>query len=1053
MKETPTRFGELCRRAIPGGRLTIVVDQFEELFTHGVPEGDRIAFATALANAHPALVVLAVRADLVDRCIELTPLIPALNSPVLLGSMDATELRQAIVRPARDYGIDIEPGLPERLIADLGVRGEKGYDPGALPRLAHALREAWNYREGDVLTLSAYRRAGGIDGAVSRTAEDIYAQLGYEGQHALRTILLRLVTVTDEGGVARRRVHPAEVAGPILDRLIGARLVTVDASGAMLSHEALLTAWPRLRDWIDEDRAGLVQHRRFTDAVHAWTDSGRQNDDLYRGARLAAFTAWLESARDRVRLHPVEQEFLNRSTAAEYAGQIAARRRTRRLRMLVAALSVLLLVASGAVVVATQLRQNALDERSRADESAQLNLSRRLAAESSLAVGVDPRRTAMLALGAWQAGETAEARSALLSNKADHYRGVMIGHKGPVNSVAISGDGKVAASGGRDGTLRLWDVPNRKQIAVLDDKGMWYRTVSMSADGALLAAASVDNAQVSIWSVPDRKKLFDVRDPAVDMVLSKDGKVVAVNAAGSVSLWDTRTQAQLAKFKVAGLLAMTMSHDGSLIAMSTRDNGAEVYRASDGTVVATLKGHTKDVTGLSFSPDGKILATSSMDGTVRIWDTATWATTKTFESSEGGFSTVAISPQGTSVLASGVGTTIWAWDLSSGSNLIRLATGSVTTFGLAISGDGHTFLTGNSEGVVTEWAYQRALLGSRTASITGVLYQPHGKLLASISGKGVVDLYDGVTGDPVRSWQAHQNEALDLAFSPDGRQLATVGTDSALVVWDVDTGKELRRFTKPGADLASVAYDPDGKRMAVASRTPATNTKDNFDEIVLLNSTDLAVTNRRSTKLEARSAQAPELTGNSPVALSFSPDGKTLAATLSAGKVALWNMVDPGAELTLLAGHEGIALDVAFSPDGQLLVSTGTDRLLRLWRVRDGQAAGTISGGDASIRKVVFTPDGKTLATAAQDTIVRLWDLDTRAPLARMDRHEDQLNDVAVDNTGGMIASAASDGTIRLWDINPDHAVQQICAELDHDKLSAEWNALGPDRGAPPTCE
>ena len=108
----------------------------------------------------------------------------------------------------------------------------------------------------------------------------------------------------------------------MLDRLVAARLVTVDGDGARLSHEALLTAWPRLRDWIDLDRAGLVQHRRLSEAATAWRESGAHDDDLYRGARLTALHAWLESAGDRVRLHPVERDFLARSDAADRAGLV-----------------------------------------------------------------------------------------------------------------------------------------------------------------------------------------------------------------------------------------------------------------------------------------------------------------------------------------------------------------------------------------------------------------------------------------------------------------------------------------------------------------------------------------------------------------------------------------------------------------------------------------------------------------------------------------------------------------------------------------------------------
>jgi hypothetical protein len=139
----------------------------------------------------------------------------------------------------------------------------------------------------------------------------------------------------------------------------------------------------------------------------------------------------LETAGERVRLHPLEREFLGASTAADRAELVGVRRRTRRLRAMVAALSVLLLVAAGAVVVATNLRADAVGAR-------QLSLSRQLATSSELAVGVDPRRTALSALGAWQAAPTVEARSVLLATAADAFRGRMPAHASLVSSVATA---------------------------------------------------------------------------------------------------------------------------------------------------------------------------------------------------------------------------------------------------------------------------------------------------------------------------------------------------------------------------------------------------------------------------------------------------------------------------------------------------------------------------------------------------------------------------------------------------------------------------------------
>ncbi|WP_158851900.1 serine/threonine-protein kinase [Saccharothrix deserti] len=1050
IRETPGRFGEVCARSARTTRPVIVVDQFEEVFN--APEADRLAFATALTAARPALVVLAVRADLVDRCIELAPLRPALAAPVLLGPLDATGLRQAIVSPARDFGVDVEPGLPERMIADLGVRGEIGYDPGALPRLAHALRESWNHRDGPVLTLAAYRRAGGIDGAVSRTAEEIHSALDPAGRQALRTILLRLVSVLDDGAVVRRRVDPGEFAAQrhVLDRLIAARLVTVDGTGARLSHEALFTAWPRLRDWIEEDRAGLVQHRRFTDAVRVWVESGRHADDLYRGVRLAALTGWLESARDRVRLQPVEQEFLARSTEAEHAGQVAARRRTNRLRGLVVALSLLLVVASVAVVVATRLQQSATAERDRADVGRQQNLSRQLAAESALARAVDPRRSALTAYGAWRASPTVESRSALLAAGVDAYRGRMQGHAGAINSIAVSGDGKTAVTGGSDGSLRLWDVPGRRELAVLDDKGGWYRTVSMSEDGRLLAAADPTTKKVELWDVPERKRVFTVPGVAIDTVISRDGTTFAAYTDRGVVVWETAGLTERVVFPAASSIRMAFLQGAGLIAL-TNGNDVAVHRVGDGAVVANLVGHTDQVTALAFNRNGTTLASAAMDSTVRLWDTSTWTTRTVSSTADEGLASVEFTPSGGAVMAGAVGSGIYSWDTASGELLSRYAAGSVTTFGLAFTGDGRTVLSADSNGVVTVWSYLRTTLGSRDAAVLATAFQPGGKLLATTSGNGVVRLWDHEAAQLVRQVQAHSDDAYDVAFSPDGTELVTVGEDGAVVVWKAETGAEARRFSRPGTEFTAVTFSPDGRTIAVGGRTP-TGSGSERDELLLLDAAGLEVAGRRSTSEEPRNPQQNDVQANYPTAMTFSPDSRTLAVTLSGGKIGLWNLVDPGAEWAILPGHDNVAIAAEFSPDGEVLATGGGDRLVRLWRIKDGVEIGQLTGNDAPVRRVAWSPDGKLLATASRDAVVRLWEVDGARQVARLDRHDDELNDVAFDATGERIASASADGTTRVWNLVPERAVEVLCGALDAGTLAEEWRSLGQDRGEPPGC-
>jgi WD40 repeat protein len=296
-----------------------------------------------------------------------------------------------------------------------------------------------------------------------------------------------------------------------------------------------------------------------------------------------------------MRLHPVERDFVARSDAADRAGLVSVRRRTRRLRVLVAALSALLLVAVGTVVVATNLRGQAVDAR-------QLSLSRQLATSSDLAVSSDPRRAALLALGAWQAAPTVEARSALLATAADAFRGTMTpAHTGPVSAVAMSGDGRVAASGGLDGTLRLWDMRTRHEVARLRETGGWIRSVSMSSDGALMMAVDTRNGRAELWDVPNRRVLHAVPEYTIDGAVSPDGRTfAAVVSPGVVVVRDTTTFTERSRYPATLSQRTVFSPDGALIATTDR-NDIVLTRAADGIRVTTLSGHTDSVSSIAFT--------------------------------------------------------------------------------------------------------------------------------------------------------------------------------------------------------------------------------------------------------------------------------------------------------------------------------------------------------------------------------------------------------------------------------------------------------------------
>ncbi|MCG5220609.1 nSTAND1 domain-containing NTPase [Streptosporangium soli] len=380
---------------VPAAEL-IIVDQFEEVFALCADPAARGAFVDALLERarddSGSRVVLAVRADFFGHCAGHGALAEAARDATLLMSpMSAAELREAIIRPAAGAGLVVERELTARIIAE--AEGE----PGGLPLMSHALLETWRRRRSRALTLAAYEAAGGIHGSIARTSEDLYAGLTPAQQERLRHLLLRLVNPGDDAQDTRRPADRAELATEdaelLLERLAEARLVTLGEEQVDLAHEALLTAWPRLRSWIEEDREQIRLQRRLTEAATAWRDHDRDPGGLYRGVRLSAaceqFTAPDEHLNGHPemrseKLTPLEREFLAASVAARDRERRSRTRRT-------AAISGLLVLTLVAALLAWQ--QNATSQTRQREAEARRAIG---VAESLRETDLDPdtaRRT------------------------------------------------------------------------------------------------------------------------------------------------------------------------------------------------------------------------------------------------------------------------------------------------------------------------------------------------------------------------------------------------------------------------------------------------------------------------------------------------------------------------------------------------------------------------------------------------------------------------------------------------------------------------------------
>ena len=274
-------------------RLALVVDQLEEIFTiEGLGRDEREAFVAALAAlARSGLVWVfaTMRSDFFDRLETLPPLaaLSAGEARFLLLPPDDSEISQIIRQPVQEAGLRYEPDAARGTNLDEVIR-QAAADRGVLPLLSFLLDQLWQKRSAaGFLTFAAYRELGGLEGAIGRRAEEVFAALPESAQHELVPLLRALVTV--RGTAATARAAPLSLfpeGSPRRDLVEaflhpGARLLVSDGDSGRaqirLAHEALLTHWPRARDQIAADARDLELRGRLEEEAERWQAASRRD--------------------------------------------------------------------------------------------------------------------------------------------------------------------------------------------------------------------------------------------------------------------------------------------------------------------------------------------------------------------------------------------------------------------------------------------------------------------------------------------------------------------------------------------------------------------------------------------------------------------------------------------------------------------------------------------------------------------------------------------------------------------------------------------------------
>jgi DNA-binding SARP family transcriptional activator/WD40 repeat protein len=1021
--------------------LLLAVDQLEEAFTACDDPSERDRFMTELARLalEPdggTTVVVALRADFYGRCGDNAPFARLLSGDhVLVGRMSREDTLRAVEVPAAAVGLVLEPGLAATMVDDVGD------EPGGLPLLQTALLELWAARRGSELTLESYRSLGGVRGAVARLAERAYSQLDDDGKDAARSVMMRLVA--GDGPTAVRRRAPlteldldvSRTRRTALDALIGWRLVTVSGEAVEVSHEALLSEWPRLERWMSEDREGRQVHVHLATAAGAWDHEGRDPAELYRGARLAVALEW--SAGHASELNQIEADFLARSTQESQREVLAQRRRNRQLRALLAGAGVLLILAVTAGVIAgvqrSHARRAAVAARhsaSVAQRSATAALAQSLGAQAISEPQID--RALLLAVEGVRLADSPATRADLLATLlrspqivASYYT------PGDVRpgSLAVSPDGSRLAVGEYGTAVEIYSTAKRARLAVLHVPDVI--AVAYTPDNRTLAVFSVDGLHLFDTGTNRPRRFLPLPTGAGDptecvrcLVIAGGGRyaLTTMDVGGpaqapvpSVVRWDLRTGAvRTDPFGGSGGTLLATAGGREVVLPGLQDSAIVWNPRTMQPIDRVRLPAGEDLEAVSPSGDTLALATSS--GGIAFLNTRTDAASPPVNGGPTALLAATFTPDGRTLLTAGGDGRVAIWDAATGSLVQTDAGHSIATQELAVTPDGHTAYTAALDGSVI--AYD--LTGRHGLGI------PFGNTLLRYGGP----------------WFSARRDASQVALPlQDGRVQLLSGPGLGHSTF-FDAFPDRR-------PLAWAQYSPDGRELVVGA-----GFSDRQDETGQLPGAALA------SVAGAAPRRLGELTGfrrgsrSGFDAVAFTPDGRRLIAVGAWGSDYQHGSIGEfdartGHIIGRVVGVSGVPFSVSLSPDGTRAAvgfAGGRVEIVSAHTLRRVTARQVVhADGNSDIMAIAFSPAGDTIAVGDDAGAVHLVNATTLEPeFSQLQLVAGNVFSLSFTSDGSLLAASGTDATTHVIDVAAWRPVIPPFAEPGEDWTTSQF--AGDDR-------
>jgi len=536
----------------------------------------------------------------------------------------------------------------------------------------------------------------------------------------------------------------------------------------------------------------------------------------------------------------------------------------------------------------------------------------------------------------------------------------------------------------------LWDGKTREIIAELPLSGQ-CAGLTFSEDGrTLVTAAASDPGQITLWSVPDRRKLAThtvspIRNglPCWPLAVSRDLHLAAFLSnsilGSTLGVVDLATgELCWAQERPGGFVACAFSPDGKTLATSSgyAESVVRLWDVASGRELRSLEGHRGYVQDLLFWLDGTKLASSSADQTIRVWDLQSGRSIAIFRGHKDEVWRLALLPDSKTLVSGSKDGSVRLWDTTSIGRDHAYMRSPTRLRAWCFDADSQSVLTVDRQGNVARWrgvGFQEmrplfAIGPDSTASAFGTeRFSLDRRFLATASTTGVVQVWDLQHSNLLYQFSAHSGPVFPVEFLSQGTVLVVLHpNDGSLHEWDLVSGRETRSW-QGVAQPSAVAFSPDQKLCVMFGYGGANLIRD-------------MVTGRETS---------PKLDIGTTESVVFSPNGRILAAASFSSIARLWDTATLGEAATLRRFLLG-AHSVAFTPDGTRLAVSSTGReTIKLWDVESHQEVLTLETQESRFVFSAFSPDGKVLGSLSMEGFLHLWPAPSWAEIEAAERQED----------------------------------------------------------------